>query len=218
MPKPAGAVRVAWSGIMPGGEIWESSFWTVGNPPADAAAATTLADLLWDTFASNSPGPWFTTLQSLCSANTLLNRVRTYVYSGGSDRATFVGEHVSATGLSGASSQVTPNQIALVMTLRSSLAGRAHRGRMYLPATKLGLSTTGNVQDGITAPVANAWATGFGVWNAASEGKVSVVSSIGAGSSVLVTSVAVDTRPDVQRRRANRQVIDSKAVAILPVG
>jgi len=99
-----------------------------------------------------------------------------------------------------------PNQICMVVSLRTEHAGRRFRGRMYLPVNASAL-TLGTAQwtGTQTAIVANTWAAYFNDWNGSGDnGTISVVSRVGAGEATPVSGVLVDTIPDTQRRRRNK--------------
>lgn len=100
-----------------------------------------------------------------------------------------------------------PLQVASVMSLTTAAArGRAHRGRCYLPPIAGNLDATYLFSQANCQTRANAFADLLETLNAAVSGQASVFSRIGTGTSRPVTGVECGNRPDVQRRRAGRQV------------
>lgn len=194
MSIPSGLTRFVLTWSMPGNEIAQSAWWEAGHVIADVddSALTTMG-------ASGSFTTWLGTIKPLWSANTLLSALDGYFYNGGTAAAA----HGRATlNTVGTGASVHPNQICAVMTLKTALAGRRTRGRMYLPANGAGMGTAGIfTQSGIdNARIGTA--AYFSTRNDITGGVV-VVSQT-ASSSQLVTSVAADYIPDTQRRRNNK--------------
>jgi hypothetical protein len=97
-----------------------------------------------------------------------------------------------------------PNQVAIVVTLQTGFSGRRNRGRYYLPCTRLATLNLGQIPSTtVTAVALNAKAFLDAV-NSAVGQPVSVLSQV-AGSAKPVTGVRVDSKFDIQRRRANRE-------------
>ena len=104
-----------------------------------------------------------------------------------------------------------PFQVAAVLTLETGFQrGHASKGRMYLPVPPMGISTDG-LFTSIPAITAQ-WAEIIGDLRTTVEidGRTTnwvpaVCSNVGTPGSNFrdVTSVSMDSRPDVQRRRAN---------------
>jgi hypothetical protein len=100
-----------------------------------------------------------------------------------------------------------PLQVAHVMSLHTAMPrGLAHAGRTYLPPIDEGLLSTGQWTSAQTSSRNNTFAAMLTGLNTDLGGKCTIFSKVGAGSKNQVTSVNSDTRPDVQRRRANQQV------------
>lgn len=208
MSIPAGVTHVVFGGDLPGGERWQSGFWVSGAVPADAGVATANADLWWAQLtAADASGAMRVTFTH-AGSSVSMRYVRVYPYPSGGPIAPYVGEHTGS--IIGASTDTLPNQCALVVTLRTALSGRRHRGRMYLPVTGLPLgSSGGQANTAHVTEIADAWGTCFSDWNASGDnGKIVVVSPTGSSFSP-VTTVSVDTRIDIQRRRANKQSINA---------
>jgi hypothetical protein len=204
---PASVTHVVFGGALPGGEHWQSGFWVHGATPEDAAAANANAELWWGQLTAEDDSGAMRIQLEVCHAECTLAYVRVYPYPSGGPTAPFVGEH-SPTALTGSGSELRlPNQVAMVVSLRTALSGRRHRGRMYLPCNALGLESSGNFADSNIALIAAGWATCFSDWNESGDnGSIAVVSQTGT-SVTDVANIVVDSRPDIQRRRANRQTI-----------
>lgn len=205
MPIPANTARIVFRGALDGGEIWESGFWVHGSVPTsnDNAEGLAGAALGLATSTDNS-GALHTCAEDLWDAFTNVSEATCYSYPNGGIAAEYIGTNTQ-TPLVGSGAGRCPNQIALVISLRSAAAGRRNRGRMYMPATGPTLSASGQVSPSVTAAVCSSWANFFGDWNALSGNpQVSVVSRIGAGAVAPVTRVAVDSVLDTQRRRRNK--------------
>lgn len=205
MAIPANVAKISFQGTLPGGEIWETGFWVQNPGVTSNTEANALAELAYGQFTANDDsGGLRIALTILADGQTKVTGCRTAVYTGGT-HATYTGVYVDATGLAGGGPATHPNQVCLVASLRTALAGRSHRGRMYLPCTGVTLQSNGQIDAGGVAAVAAGWATGFTDWNASGDNGTVVVVSSAIGAATRITAVQVDSRPDVQRRRANRQ-------------
>lgn len=214
MAIPAGVSRIVFSGAMPNGEIWSTGFWIQGDTPTTDSEANALAELAFDEFsASDSSGAMRVTIENLGTAQQIWNEVKTYCYPTGGPTATVIGSFTLPSPVVGEGTVPGPNQLSTVLTLRTALAGRAHRGRMYLPAMGIPMASDGQLSQAVMDLVVGAWKLGFSDWNAASTGKIVVVSTSQKGNeaypgaATLVTQVTMDSRMDIQRSRANSETI-----------
>lgn len=128
-------------GGLNGGEIWATDwhFETPAIPPLGARDAVVVAgvflDSLWIGAAGGSPG-----IGSIMAASTTLTGCTIYVLDPTTGRAldrAFVARNLPGTGAGGA----TPNQCAVVATLKTATPGPRGRGRVYLPPPLLGAVT-----------------------------------------------------------------------------
>lgn len=202
MPIPGDIARVSLVGHLPQGEIFNTSFWVRSIPVTDAPSANAFAGAIRDAFQTVG-GP---ALVTLLAANSGYDEVRVYAYTDGGPTADFIGA-APITGVQGTgTTDGLPLQTCMVASLRTGFAGRRSRGRMYLPWIK-GLLTTHQANTTIINQVGTALAQFFDAVNAlAATGEVCVLSQV-VGVTTKVTSVVVDTRPDIQRSHANRQSI-----------
>lgn len=210
MPIPAEVYRVVASGSLAGGEIWSTGLWVQGHTPATQADADSAAELWMAQLVSTTdPAPFLLMAENWWSTQTTLERVTTYCYPAGGPHAAFIGSYDQlTTGQQG--SQTKPNQVALVTSLRTGIAGRRSRGRMYVPLTGGPLGADGQVPTAGAQAIADSWGTFLGDWNASGDNGTVVVVSASATQAYPITQVVVDTRPDIQRRRANRQAINAR--------
>lgn len=114
--------------------------------------------------------------------------------------------------LSGMGTTIHPWSTALVCSLRTSAArGYASNGRAYWPCLTIPLSgTTGRAGSSSVGNAVANWKTLLDAINDAAGdlgpgGRVSVMSTVGAGKTLPVTAIRMDTRLDQQERRENSQ-------------
>lgn len=215
MAIPAGVYRVVFGGTLFGGEVWESGFWVQGAVPTSNSVANACAQLWWGQLtATDGSGGVTITKTSLWNGTISMTYAKVYCYPTGGPAATYIGTY-SGTPVTGSGTGSLPNQCCLVASLRTGTAGRRYRGRMYLPIGVLGSGVGGQITGAVATTVATGWSTCFSDWNASGDnGKVVVVSTAG-GVATEIDLVQVDTRLDVQRRRARSEAVT--AVAAVPV-
>lgn len=215
MAIPPGMYRLVMSGSMPGGEIWSSGFWVHGDAPTDTATANALAQL-WQAELHSEEDPAFMRLflNGYCSEGVTWDTTTVYSYPDGGPHAAVIGVY-EATVTGGQASAQLPNQVSLVFSLRTGGAGRRQRGRMFLPMNAVNLTTDGQISSGTATTLANSLAATFSDWNASGDNGEVVVCSQSATAFYKVTSIIVDTRLDIQRRRAASQSIDGRSTAPL---
>jgi hypothetical protein len=193
MPIPAGVARFVLVGHLTGGETFETGFWETGDFATQAEV-----DSAASTFASGAVIGPLDNLRALITADCGYDEVRVYGYPTGGPAASFVG--TASLGAAGTGTGQLPLQTCIVATLLTGAAGRRRRGRMYLPACGAQLSahqlTTPSVTQ-VSSSVADLLSLG-----APTPGHEAVVLSQVAGTHAPVTQVRVDSKPDIQRRRA----------------
>lgn len=210
MTIPPLMTHVTIAGILRGGEIWQTGFWTrtgTATTPEGATAHAVRLAALFD----NPGGLRAYMVGNLLRGGDSVESLTVAEYPEGGPTAQFIGEFRVHTP--GTASGNLPNQVSMVASTRTGQAGRRHRGRMYLPAG--GVTLTPTDSEFGTSEITNAAsavATFFSAINtqggAPPQGpeQVVVLSKV-AGTALPVTSVIVDSRPDIQRRRANQQAI-----------
>jgi hypothetical protein len=126
-------VELAHRGTLPGGEVFSHSIWVDSGSAlavvATDAAAAFIAELTAEVDAEWNENVSWTSLH----ASEVVEATGLVV-------ATVDSAMVVPGGLSG---NPLPPQCAMVVSLRTSLAGRSHRGRSYLPAPDPDTMTTG---------------------------------------------------------------------------
>jgi hypothetical protein len=199
---PAGVMRVVMSGQLPGGELWNTGYW-IDHAPVDNADANAKANTLWGIWTDNTAGkPWNELRQHWFHNAVGFERLTVYGYSDTSGHASHIG--VKTGTLVGSSLGHSPDQMAVVASLRTEFAGARRRGRMYFPALGHDIGTASQFDGGQTSALCTAIAGAFAASNTA-IGFPAVVISFLTGDLNEITQVKIDQRPDIQRRRANRQ-------------
>lgn len=183
-------------GTGPGSEIWQTGFWSLYQPTDESALGTALAVVKarMDTF--------WTAHKVHVYPTYAITEYRAYSYAGGSTKSQFE-QAITFTGVPGTlSGNGSPVDTCLVASLRTNFVGRSRRGRMYLPFHEV-CTSAGMIGTGDPTPTATAVAAMLSGVNADGFGNVAVVSQV-LSTPEPVTSVVVDNKPDVQRRRENR--------------
>lgn len=209
MAIPAGVQKIVLFGDLPGGEIWETGFWLQGGLPESDAAAQIQAQLVFNVLESESDPPFLPALAgSFLNSGTRILGARCYAYPTGGSVATYSGEYTVPTPIVGSSGGRMPNQVAGVITLRTAQSGRSYRGRMYCPANGAGMGISGagfaQFPEADCQTLVNNLAAAFNDLAGSSAG-VPVVVSATRGVATVITNITMDTRADIQRRRANRE-------------
>lgn len=209
---PAGCYKVVFGGHLNTSDSWECGFWVHGSEPTSQAEATATA-ALWagQLMSTDDSGALRITLTAYASADVLLEYVKVYSYPTGGPVATYIGEHLF-TNTGGSGARVLPNQCAVVVSERTGFAGRRYRGRMYIPIGRTGSGGDGQLAAAAVDQIATAWALCFHDWDASGDnGTVVVVSTVGS-LFTPVSQILVDTKVDIQRRRANKELADHVGV------
>lgn len=208
---PEHVAKVVLAGSMANGEIFNCGFWVnfASDQPDAASFASFIAGVetsLSDTTAGVS---FQNAFEELNTAETQLTDIFGYYYGDESGHATLQADHTLGSPWVGTSSGSHPLQVALVATLLTGAPGRSRRGRLYCPATGATLNIDGQVNATQVDHLSAGLAHGFTHLHSHSDptGIPSVVSST-LSTSNPITTVRVDSRADIQRRRANRQLAE----------
>lgn len=210
MAIPSGVARCSLTGVFGAGDIFDVSFWADGivmNSNSDAAAAaTTLATAFAATGVASA-------LKGAIGSNDAFTGASVYCYPTGGPTATYIGHASIASGV-GSSTAQGPLQNSLVATYITSVAGRRHTGRSYLPYTGGQYNAAGNnVSSSALSALLTGWVLLLNNFMAANSGSaITVVSSKGS-SQTHVTQVRMDSKVDTQRRRSNRQHAVTTAIS-----
>lgn len=209
MAIPVQAARIGLHGVLPTGETFETGFWLAENTVSSQAAATAEAEAIAALFTTTS----VPNLYSMLGTDSSWAGVRTYHYPNGGPNATYAGEADFAVQPGTGTLSDMPLQSCTVVSLRTGVIGRSNRGRMYLPHVNTTL-VVNQISSANAIAIADQVADFLSAVNASASvsGTVSVVSPL-TTSSRPVTEVIVDTRIDIQRRRAAQQAVSSSASA-----
>lgn len=197
MARPVDVQRVVVSGSLVGGEAFAWGYWldsAAGSQTTCQAEADAIRTLLTDFD--------LTWLKPMISSDCSYDKVTVYSYETTDPAATYVAESTFASGVGTGAAGSLPLQLAVCASLRTDRPGRRYRGRLFLPINNATL-TDHQLSDTQTDNIATSIAAHFTRVNANTTivGAVSVVSVVG-GFATPVASVIVDSRLDVQRRRA----------------
>lgn len=206
----AGTVKFIIGGTLAGGETFAWGYQCLGDPGMSQSALDSFNGAASAALTNNF---LTTAVKALIPTTTVYRSVKTYLYGGGTSTILQSINNLTPVAGTGASAPL-PNQCALVVTLKSGIPGRSNRGRSYLPLGCAGV-ITGDGQ--LSAANAQVVATAFASMLSAMKTGIApippVISSSTKSASKPITSVSVDTKFDVQRRRARSQVADSIAFA-----
>lgn len=151
-------------------------------------AATTMADTVWNAFGG---------LLTVMSSGYTLVQLNTYLSRGGPDLE--VGQWNGSN--QGTAGGAAPPQVAALIQKQSGLAGRANRGRMYVPgpvATQIGA-------DGdFEAPALTSWQAAANVWfDEAVQASLQpvILHTNPAIAPTTITALSVQVLSATQRRR-----------------
>lgn len=214
MAIPANVMRLTLQGHGTGADIWSNSYWwgvAPGSsvPANNAQAATTLAAII-----ANAKFTAFKTfLLGIMPAVCTTDSATLYCYPAGGPTAAAIAEQgIAGVGTNGVGPM--PPQTCMVASLRTGQAGRSFRGRVYLPKQSSVLSGGHQFPNSETSAAATAVAAFLSNWEADAilpdgTGMFAVVVSSKRGVASAITSVVVDSKPDVQRRRINKMTTEN---------
>lgn len=190
-----GTFRHILNGTLPAGDIFSFGFSTQGGGDLGAAHAATssFVELMWGT----------STYQSLVAEGCVLTGYKTILYTSTTPLKT-AGVLETEVDLAGINTHNSlPQDMCVVLSLRTAVPGPKGRGRMYLPApcvdssSAIGELTTA-AQDNISA-----WA-GAALGDVSGAGFTPVVVSRTTGVASNIVNGSVGTVFDAQRRRVNK--------------
>lgn len=197
---PAGHFKVVMQGTGLGSEIWQTGCWwkaSLGGVSSLSDAQTFVNDAAtdWASFWNSwKPGvsPYFSWVN-----------LKAYYYDGGAT-AKYVVQSTPSAAPGTLTGNPSPYDGCAVLSLRTQLSGRSYRGRMYLPFHSNCIANTGLFQVSVTS-IPSAYATLAAAMRGNTIPTDPVVVSQKLTSSDIVATATIDAKPDVQRRRINRQ-------------
>lgn len=209
MPAPAETTRISVRGNIGTSDIFNWSVWLCGTLIDSEEKANQVALDFADSLTNHAAG----ILKGILVPTSAYQEVRTYAYPTGGTQSQFIGS-ANLESFSGTSSAAPlPLDTCLVASLRTGRAGRSNRGRSYLPANALAVDGTGNFSLQDATNVGNAFAAVLTDMNTKYDpGFIGVVSFTRTLNNP-VTEVVTDTKPDVQRRRMNRNAASETVIS-----
>lgn len=174
-------------------------------------------------FGSNATPSLWSNLQDMLTTAQKWDEITVYQYNNLPGTVSNLGR-VTVAHTGHVTGTISPLQTSLCAQLHTGTAGASNRGRIYMPGHCLPVSA-GNalVTSDNASLVAENVASMIGVTGNALSGTLdaadpltAVVYSPTKGYVTPITSVIVDNRPDIQRRRANKLEPTSTAVVVSP--
>jgi hypothetical protein len=214
------AFKIVPSGLINNVQTWSTGIWIVPVPTVGTFIQSNLDSCVaaFNGFFAT----WWTAVKPFASVNTDWRRTTLYYYSAGSTTATGVSVSTASGTVVGTGAAFNPVQTSIVHSLRSAVPNRSGRGRMYVPGTGAGLVTPHQWSLAQTLTQANATKALITSLNAFTSvpGNVTAatvqVISFTHGQNALVTSLVVDSDPDIQRRRSDKILPSSSTSLLIP--
>lgn len=215
MKSPALAVKVTLNGHLGQGEVFSTGFWVASSRYLSSAAFQTAVNA----FTTDINGNSVLTMKSYIDAAAGYDNVKAYYYGDAIDTpAVFIGQSSLGAG-TGVGTGSNPLQTALVASLRTATLTSSGRGRMYFPFTGRALVNheveSATVQTIATA-VKSLFASAVTAFGSGTPGGQVCVWSPTKHTLTPVTNVIVDSRTDVQRRRAQKEAVLFTGTATIP--
>jgi len=190
-----------FSGTLPAGDTFSFGWHSLTANSVDVSLlnATSWIENLW-----NGGGPP-TGIKTLYAVGVKVTKVRTYQLDAAAPfHAVAVRETDEGGALAGtAVDDSLPQDLSMLVTLRTNDVTRKGRGRFYLPApTKVSSSATGEITAASQAVILNAGAFAWGV--SALSGEHPVVFNKLTGGTILIQRYGVGQTFNIQTRRIDR--------------
>jgi len=209
----ADLVKVAIQGQLPGGEVWSiNPVWRINDHPQTVTVGECQA-IVTAVNAIVIP----TSIRTLWSSGTTVTgcRVEARTVAGELDS---LAEGVRAVPVAGTGANPHTFQTALVVSLRSPLAGASGRGRLYLPATgqQLSVNSLRPPPSDMTSILSGAKTYLTAIQAAVTSqvpDSILAVWSRTLNTTLGVTRIQVGDVLDVQRRRRDQQIENYSEVA-----
>ena len=200
---------LAHSRLVVAGKIGGTQTWSTGiglNGTDESAPAAATLQRFVDEFAP-LVSTWFgAAVGSLNNSDVSLEKLILTSYLAGETKAHAVAEHQFAPVVTGGSTvQSLPVFTALVVTLLTGIPGRSGRGRMYLPMTTAPLANHQADQNMCTTVATRTATMLIAMATAETTGQPQLIPAVcGKTGNFNITSVKVDSNPDVQHRREDK--------------
>lgn len=199
----APALKVSHIGTRTGGEQWVTGHWCA------APAGVAQADLdAWTDSVASAWATLLTTLTTSGSTDTRYTDTKVSYYAAGSTSAVLQSDNAAhAQSMTGTTKH--PYQVAVVASLRTAIPTRKTRGRMYLPLDAMAMGSAGqynSTQVNNVGAAMKAYLDAVRALTIVGSATHPVVASHVSGLQTEISTVIVDSIPDIQRRRADKLV------------
>lgn len=198
--------RIVIQGTTRSQEIWETGFWLENVGVASQSDAQDLMDTIGPLFDTDLKG----IVKSMLPDNGAVTNLRGYFYVTAGPNSTYIADYPVTSG-TGTGTHNLPEQVCMVATLLTGVAGRRNRGRMYFPAYGCQIAADNQFASGLEAALSDAVAEFFGNVNNITGNPTVVVYSAAGSAARPVSTIRVDSKPDIQRRRVNKEPATSTA-------
>jgi len=179
-------------GLTPVGTRWSTTL------HSQSSATITTVHTAWSTFMTSFIG---TTLAPMWNTHTTANLVTTYQLDAVTGKATTLASGTLAIPGTGTGGSVSSRD-AFVITLRSAIAGKLGRGRMYWPSPDDShYTTTGQFVTADMTTVKNGFASAYGTFKATT---IPVVWHKLTKLGDAIVEVDININPGTQSRRTNK--------------
>lgn len=213
MAIPPGVIRWTLKGTSSAEEVWNFDWWTQpGVGIASAAAFQATVDAMWAVIVAAGLHTQLASLLPTTGAVTELSAL----YYRNAQTAEYSGQHIASPAVAGISNTRAPLQTAFVVTTLTDRPGASYRGRMYLAACGMPLDATHKFTAGSMVAVVNALKAVIGAGNTDGQYGPPVVVSRTKTAATQIKTLRYDLKPDIQRRRANRQTAGARISVAVP--
>lgn len=213
-----------------GGQLIANQRWSIGFSIVQSGAVQTPTAVEMGTFAQQVYADWISAawstttsgaqaLAAIAGSASTVDQCRAYFY-GGQQTAIVVGSS-SGAAVPGTTTRTQPGQVAIVASLLTGLAGRANRGRVYLPNGTVSTGADGNLATATLQGIANSIANFLSLVRTRSLGGSTVIPVVAGATTIggpAITTVRVDSVADTQRRRRDQIAPTVTRTASLVVG
>lgn len=217
MPYATDTVKMTARGHIYNVQSWSTSLWfaTDGFPVATTYGQDQMNGLKNSSDLKGYWDAWWTSVSGIVSSACTLSSIDYSVYSGESHAPFAAASYVHAFTTSGNTPSLPP-EVAVVVSTHTNDSGPSGRGRSYLPCMAgTMVATTGQLDNSFVSAILGAYVTllsaisghSFDDSVSGSPGQTynlrPSLASYKKGTNHRLTSLSVDSRYDVQRRREN---------------
>lgn len=212
-----GLIRLVASGNIGAGQTWSTGIYLdtgvgTGGPTQaqlDAVCAS----------AQTATRTWADTWKAFNCPLWQYTHLNAYYYEPNTLRAAMQSTVTATTPVTGTGNAI-PLFTSIVASLRTATPGRSGRGRIYIPTTGVGLDTNGQLTTALCGILANSTRDLIRAYNSiaipfdALSGAC-VVASFSKNAGRPITSVHVNSMPDVQHRRIDKLGFATESISAI---